>query len=125
MTEADQAIRVVIFEDEDFWVELAQEELKALGCVIVAVIRNMAQAEQVIPTLAQQNIQYALIDGNLSKNASGGYDGRSIHEQLKQAAPEIKTIGYSAVDQAYVDHQLGKQGMAKKRLGKIIKPQNR
>lgn len=104
--------KVVIIEDDAGWQEIAKDSLLKIGCNVVAIVGTMAEAiEQTIPQLEALGVAFVLVDGNLSYGETKGYEGQQLAAQIKEQAPSVTTVGFSALDQPYVDKKLGKNNV--------------
>ena len=114
-------IRVVIIEDSTRWQEAAKIILEELGVTVVAIVADFLTATQdTIPKLEQLGVSYVLLDANLTEGENGGYEGEEMEEQIRKQAKAVKIIGFSMLDQAYADIEMGKPGLTKEALKRAM-----
>lgn len=65
--------------------------LRSFGYGVV-VAGTLQEAREKIPQLGQ-DVQIAIVDGNLSPNAYDGSDGEKIVAMIREHAPWVKIIG--------------------------------
>lgn|GEM_PF-1528755 len=95
------------------------------GHRVVATATSLIEAGEVIPTLGEQGVQVAIVDGNLGKGplaSSDGRDGRMIVEQIRKLYPEIKIVGATTAPEgvAGADVNIRKSEMSPARLNETV-----
>ncbi len=68
--------KVFVAEDNSFSLFLAKQSLADDHHTVVLEAQTLAKALKCIAQFKEQNIQVAVLDGNLTENASSGYDGK-------------------------------------------------
>jgi DNA-binding NtrC family response regulator len=110
--------RVAVFEDDQDAREILKVYLEIKGHKVVFEATSMPEAEAIIPTLGEHEIQVAVIDGNLTRGEDSGREGKRINEQIKGLFPNIKTVGNSLGLVEGVDVNIGKTN--NKNLAQVI-----
>ncbi len=112
---------LVLFEDNETSIKLAQMVANEIGWAIIAVARTVDEAQRLIPQLQEMDIEYALVDGNLSAGEYEGYEGLAITRAIHEQAKKVKVIGFSSVSpQEEVDIQMSKGSSWRKKLISIL-----
>src|ERR1044072_8583260 len=111
-----EAGRVVIFEDDRFFSERAARIIQADSThTVVATADTLDGALEVVVQMATGELERdaVVLDGNLTPDATDGFDARAIAQAIRSAALSVKLVGFSlgrmstyGVD---VDVDLGKQ----------------
>lgn len=87
--------RVFIAEDSLVYQSKYTAILASAGHEVVLVASTMEEVDQAIPKLGELEVQVALVDGNLTPEASDGSEGCRIARQIKQVYPDIGIVGVS------------------------------
>lgn len=104
-----QNARVFIAEDDKSWQEIYRYHFKDSEHIIVELAKNMEEVENILPRLAELEIQVAIVDGNLSPHGHDGFEGKFVIREIKRLFPHIKTIGMSGMFALGADIDLGKE----------------
>lgn len=83
---------VFVAEDDVDWQANYARWLPRASHKVVATATSLVKASEVIPTLAEQGVQVAIVDGNLGFS-QWGEDGAIIVERLRAEVPGIKIVG--------------------------------
>ncbi len=86
---------VFVAEDSASWQSTYKRVLPAAGHQVVATATSLPQAAEVIPTLGEQGVQVAIVDGNLGLS-QWGEDGAIVVERLRAEVPGIKIVGVTS-----------------------------
>ena len=112
---------VFVAEDDVDWQGDYARWLPRAGHKVVATATSLVKASEVIPTLAEQGIQVAIVDGNLGLS-QWGEDGAIIVERLRAEVPGIKIVGATGSPEgvAGVDINIRKSEMDPRILNETI-----
>lgn len=89
--------RVFVAEDDAEWRERINRLLVRSGHEVVMTAETRQQAMEAVKRLQELGVQVATIDGNLRKFDSSGDDGQAILSAIREQAPNVKTVGFSAL----------------------------
>jgi CheY-like chemotaxis protein len=109
---------VAVFEDNKDWQKRIREILENDGHSVVLTATNIKEALEATKRLKDLGVKVATIDGNLNSFEASGDDGRAIIAAIKANAPDVKTIGMSALGMYGVDVNVGKANAMD--LGKTV-----
>ncbi|MBI4097663.1 MAG: response regulator [Candidatus Levybacteria bacterium] len=87
---------VFVAEDSASWQATYKRVLPAAGHQVVATATSLVKASEAIPTLAEQGVQVAIVDGNLGLVSMDGEDGAIVVERLRAEVPGIKIVGVTS-----------------------------
>lgn len=91
----DIKIRVAHFDDdEDFQRELANA-LLLFGINIVLKARSVKEAEGLISQFPENDVQLAMLDGNMGVLPTSCGDGEYLAAVIRQQHPDVVTVGLS------------------------------
>ena len=91
-------MKVAVFEDEPRWVEMLTQDIEDSGHKVAGIATTLPEALGLISTL--EELQAALVDGNLDPSKHDGEDGKTILEELrKKFGAEVYTICISAANE--------------------------
>lgn len=109
---------VAVFEDNKNWQDIIKSVLEDEGHRVVLTATNINDALEATKRLKDLGVQVATIDGNLNDWEASGNDGQAIIAAIKANAPDVKTVGMSALGMRGVDVSVGKGDVDK--LGKAV-----
>ena len=99
--------RVAIFEDHEMVADSLTRGLEWMGHSAVATAKTLGEAEQLIANLAEDGLDLAIVDGNLTRGDISGRDGANITRLLKGKFSGIVVIGMSGNNEVEgADHQI-------------------
>lgn len=102
--------RVVLFEDQKNVRALQKRALQNRSHQVVSEVTTLLIAREQIPTMNEVDV--AVVDGNLKQGDNSGKDGAEIVEQIKEIMPHIVTIGCSATGEVVgADYQADKRNI--------------
>jgi CheY-like chemotaxis protein len=105
-----EGAKVVIFEDDEDWQEIIGEIIEGAGHEVIARATTMDGARAVIDGFADDAVDVAVVDGNLTRHNTSGRDGAEVAERLRAKIGEKLVIigcsGTNTVDGA--DHTVSK-----------------
>lgn len=87
--------RVFLAEDDPYMQKVIKQRLEEAGHELTLEAHTLDEALQSIQQFKNSGIQVAVLDGNLDKDDTSGYDGQLMVRKIKELAPEVKTIGMS------------------------------
>lgn len=87
--------RVAVFEDSPDWQRLYETFLADDGHQVVASATSMPEARETIDALEPGDIDVALVDGNISPNARGAFEGDELANLLRIKLGNVTIIGVS------------------------------
>ena len=99
---------VYVVEDNSEWKRIVAKEMEKGGHTIVAQDEKRESALQTVESLVAMGVQVVVLDGNVTEGMHDGSDGRLIAKAIKQAAPEVKIIGFSTAPVSGADLSLDK-----------------
>lgn len=109
--------KVFVAEDDPGWQARIQRYLARSNHQLVLTAQSLPESLAAINRFQELQIQVAIIDGNLDNLK--GTDGIELAQAIKDRAPNVKTIGFSALDKIpNTDVDLGKANIGK--LGETI-----
>jgi DNA-binding NarL/FixJ family response regulator len=108
-----QEARIVIFEDQENVRQLIKRNFEAENTgngydfSVVAEAATMESSRQLIETLDENEVDVAIVDGNLTLGETESDEGKEIINLLRSRLPTLAIIGYSGGAKEYgADFQL-------------------
>lgn len=111
--------KAFIAEDDSQWQEIYKDILEGEGHEVFLTATNKSEALAAVERLTELGINLALIDGNLNKWDSNGADGQAVLAAIRTKAPNVRTVGVSALSVPGADAQASKTRIEK--LGEVVK----
>ena len=104
--------KAFVAEDDSWWQEIYRDILEGEGHQVLLTATNRAEALAAVEKLGELGIDLALIDGNLNEWDSDGADGQAVLAAIRAKAPNVKTVGVSALSVRGADAQASKTRIA-------------
>ena len=111
--------KAFIAEDDSDWQEIYRDILEVEGHQVLLTATSRPEALAAVDKLFELGIDLALIDGNLNKRDNDGADGQAVLAAIRTKAPNVKTVGVSALSVPGADAQASKIRI--ERLGEVVK----
>ena len=93
--------RVFVVDDNDDYRDSLKEFLILSGHTVIAEATSLGSAMETIKGL--ENVDVALIDGNLSETSRGGYDGARVAKEFREKFPGVPLYAISVDSQPWSD----------------------
>lgn len=87
--------RVIIIDDDPTIREDCRLNLEARNHVIVGEASSVVEAQELVNGLSPNELDIAVIDGNLSRQSEGGVDGERIAALIHAKLPGVTVVGAS------------------------------
>jgi DNA-binding NarL/FixJ family response regulator len=87
--------RIIIIEDDDLMRMMCRENLEVRKHVIVGEAGTLATAHELIESLTPEQVDIAIVDGNLTPRTDTGNDGENIAKSIHDKLPGVTVIGWS------------------------------
>jgi CheY-like chemotaxis protein len=113
-----QEARVSLIEDDSDEQELLKKYLERCGHTVVLSANSLPEALSAVKRFNELKVDVAVIDGNLNEEDTSGNDGQEVLRAIREQAPQVRTIGFSASKMDGVDIYLGKQNGSS--IGQVV-----
>ena len=87
--------RIIIIEDDSVMRMMCRENLEVRKHTIVGEAGTLATANELINSLTPEDVDIAIVDGNLTPRTDTGNDGESVTRDIHDKLPGVTVIGWS------------------------------
>lgn len=110
MPNSIQEIRYIIVEDDENFRRKLIDVFQPLGWILVTQLTSKSEALNYLSSDQFPTVQVAFVDGNLSPESQGEYDGYGVISNYKKQNPTLICVGISSeFNKPYgIDGYLGK-----------------
>ena len=98
--------KVIIIDDHRLYIDSLSESLRQEGHHVQGTATSVVEGEKLID--ATEELDVALIDGNLDQFSAGGEDGEGLARRVREKFPEAKVISISREIKKWSDSQIVK-----------------
>ena len=90
-----EGARVIIIEDDPRLRQGVRVNLEARDHRIVGEAGTVDEAVELVDSLTSDDVDIAVVDGNLSHEAEGGFEGERIANLIHEKLPGVVVVGCS------------------------------
>ena len=87
--------RIIIIEDDPMIMDVCRRNLEVKNHRIIGEAATVAAAIDLVDSLKSEDIDLAVVDGNLTHGARGGDEGEHITALIHQKLPGVVVVGSS------------------------------
>ncbi len=95
--------KVFLAEDDDSYAGALTKILELDGHQIILRVSSLQAALEAILGMNEDEVDVALVDGNLSEDSLGGDDGQRIAEEFRSKFPDKPLLAISGDEQSWSD----------------------
>ncbi len=87
--------RIIVIEDDPSMRESYKANLEVSDHTVVGEADSVAAAEALVDSLTSNDVEIAIVDGNLSRRSQSGEDGERVTSYIHEKLSEVTVIGAS------------------------------
>ena len=87
--------KIIIIEDNPVMRSLCRRNMEFRGRKIIGEAGTLATAHELIDSLKPDEVDIAIVDGNLTSSTDTGNDGAEVTSAIHEKLPGVTVIGWS------------------------------